>query len=45
MKNSNLNFINLDWSKLKVFDENQQDVTKNYLITYNYGMLIVTFAI
>ena len=35
----------LDWSKLKVFDENQQDVTKNYLITYNYGMLIVTFAV
>jgi hypothetical protein len=34
----------LDWSKLKVLDENQQDVTKNYLITYNYGMLIVTFA-
>jgi hypothetical protein len=34
----------LDWSKLKVLDENQQDVTKNYSITYNYGMLIVTFA-
>jgi hypothetical protein len=33
----------LDWSKLKVLDENQQDVTKNYSITYNYGMLIVTF--
>jgi hypothetical protein len=39
---SSVNF--LDWSKLKVLDENQQDVTKNYLITYNYGMLIVTFA-
>jgi hypothetical protein len=39
---SSVNF--LDWSKLKVLDENQQDVTKNYSITYNYGMLIVTFA-
>jgi hypothetical protein len=35
----------LDWSKLKVVDGNQQDVTKNYLITYSYGMLIVTFAV
>jgi hypothetical protein len=39
---SSVNF--LDWSKLRVLDENQQDVTKNYSITYNYGMLIVTFA-
>jgi hypothetical protein len=39
---SSVNF--LDWSKLKVLDENLQDVTKNYSITYNYGMLIVTFA-
>ena len=40
---SSVNFM--DWSKLKVLDENQKDVTKNYLITYNYGMLTVTFAV
>jgi hypothetical protein len=35
---------NLDWTSLVIRDQFGNNVTKNYAIMYNYGMLIVTFA-